>query len=120
MSVLIVDDASTEPMPQDWPGQNFSALDSVEVLHLRSNQGHQRAIALGLYHLHEFTDAEAVVVMDGDGEDRPEDLPELLRAFSPVARPARAATWCSPRGPSAWRVWASGCAIGRIVWSIAR
>ena len=82
VSVLIVDDASTEPMPQDWPGGNFTALDSVEVLHLRSNQGHQRAIALGLYHLHEFTDTEAVVIMDGDGEDRPEDLPELLRAFA--------------------------------------
>jgi polyisoprenyl-phosphate glycosyltransferase len=81
VSVLIVDDASTELMPEDWPGQNFNALDSVEILHLRSNQGHQRAIALGLYHLHEFTDVEAVVVMDGDGEDRPEDLPELLRAY---------------------------------------
>jgi hypothetical protein len=84
VSVLVVDDASTEPMPQDWPGQSFSALDSVEVLHLRSNQGHQRAIALGLYHLHEFTDAEAVVVMDGDGEDRPEDLPALLTALVAV------------------------------------
>lgn len=81
VSVLVVDDASTEPMPDDWPGQDFSALASVEVLHLRSNQGHQRAIALGLYHLHEFTDVEGVVVMDGDGEDRPEDLPELLRAY---------------------------------------
>jgi cellulose synthase/poly-beta-1,6-N-acetylglucosamine synthase-like glycosyltransferase len=81
VSVLIVDDASTEPIPQNWPGQSFSALEPVEVLHLRSNQGHQRAIALGLYHLHEFTDTEAVVVMDGDGEDRPGDLPELLRAF---------------------------------------
>jgi hypothetical protein len=79
--VLVVDDASTEPMPEGWPG-NFTALDSVEVLQLRANQGHQRAIALGLYHIHEFTDAAAVVVMDGDGEDRPEDLPELLRAFS--------------------------------------
>src|SRR5579872_2217434 len=81
VSVLVVDDACTEPMPEDWPGQNFNAIDSVEILHLRSNQGHQRAIALGLYHLHEFTDADAVVVMDGDGEDRPEDLPELFRAF---------------------------------------
>lgn len=81
VSVLVVDDASTEPMPADWPGENFTAVDSVEILHLRSNQGHQRAIALGLYHLHEFTDAEAVVVMDGDGEDRPQDVPELLRAF---------------------------------------
>jgi len=82
VSVLVVDDASTEPIPQDWPGQNFNALDSVEILQLRSNQGHQRAIALGLYHLHEFTDVEAVVVMDGDGEDRPEDLAELLRAYA--------------------------------------
>lgn len=82
VAVLVVDDASTEPVPHGWPGQNFAVLESVEVLHLRSNQGHQRAIALGLYHLHEFTDAEAVVVMDGDGEDRPEDLPELLRAFA--------------------------------------
>jgi hypothetical protein len=81
VSVLVVDDASTEPIPEDWPGPTFSALDSVEILHLRSNQGHQRAIALGLYHLHEFTDVEAVVVMDGDGEDRPKDVPELLRAF---------------------------------------
>lgn len=81
VSVLVVDDASTESMPQGWPGRNLNAIDAVEVLHLRSNQGHQRAIALGLYHIHEFTDAEAVVVMDGDGEDRPEDLPELLRAF---------------------------------------
>jgi len=81
VSVLVVDDASTEPMPEDWPGQDFKALDTVEILHLRSNQGHQRAIALGLYHLHELTDVEAVVVMDGDGEDRPEDVPELLRAY---------------------------------------
>ena len=82
VSVLVVDDASTDPVPADWPGQDFSTLDSVEILHLRSNQGHQRAIALGLYHLHEFSDVEAVVVMDGDGEDRPEDLPELLRAYA--------------------------------------
>ena len=69
-------------------GPEFLRAGFGGVLHLRSNQGHQRAIALGLYHLHEFTDAEAVVVMDGDGEDRPEDLPELLRAFW---RPAKAA-----------------------------
>jgi len=82
VSVLVVDDASTDLMPKNWPDQSFSALDSVEILHLRSNQGHQRAIALGLYHLHEFTAATAVVIMDGDGEDRPEDVPELLRALA--------------------------------------
>jgi len=79
--VVVVDDASTEPIPAGWPGQDFQALDSIEILQLRANQGHQRAIALGLYHLHEFTDADAVVIMDGDGEDRPEDILRLLDAL---------------------------------------
>lgn len=80
-SVLVVDDASSEPLPQHWPDVNLPALDSVDVLHLRCNLGHQRAIALGLYHAHEFTNAEAVLVMDGDGEDLPEHIPALLAEF---------------------------------------
>ena len=80
-SVLIVDDASTDPVPDDLPGDSLDAIESVTVLHLRCNLGHQRAIALGLYHAHEFTDASAVLVMDGDGEDRAEDLPKLLEEF---------------------------------------
>ena len=78
-SVLIVDDASTEAAPEEWSA--CDAIDSVEILHLRCNLGHQRAIALGLYHVHEFTDATAVIVMDGDGEDRAEDLPVLIEEF---------------------------------------
>ena len=86
VSVLIVDDASSEPLPEGWPGASFDALSSIEVLHLRSNLGHQRAIALGLYHIHEFTSAAAVIVMDGDGEDRAEDLPALLQEFERSGR----------------------------------
>lgn len=81
-SVLLVDDASSEPLPGDWPGADLPALESVSVLNLRCNLGHQRAIALGLYHAHEFTNADAVLIMDGDGEDRPEDIPVLLREFA--------------------------------------
>jgi len=80
-SVLIVDDASTDPIPEDWPGDSFEAIESITVLHLRCNLGHQRAIALGLYHAHEFTEVAAVLVMDGDGEDRAEDVPKLLEEF---------------------------------------
>jgi hypothetical protein len=80
-SVLIVDDGSSDPCPTDWPGTNLHALESVRLLHLRCNLGHQRAIALGLYHAHEFTSADAVLVMDGDGEDRAEDIPVLLDEF---------------------------------------
>src|SRR6266567_1163619 len=79
--VLIVDDASTEPLPRGWPSQIYSAIEAVDVLHLRCNVGHQRAIALGLYQVHEFTESQVVLVMDGDGEDRAEDLPALLDEF---------------------------------------
>ena len=80
-AVLMVDDASTDPLPPNYPGGEFAALDSIDILHLRCNLGHQRAIALGLYHVREFTAAEIVLVMDGDGEDRAEDLPALLGEF---------------------------------------
>lgn len=81
VSVLVVDDASTEPMPRAWPCRVLETIESLTVLQLRCNLSHQRAIAVGLYHAHEFTDASAVLVMDADGEDRPEDLPALLEEF---------------------------------------
>jgi hypothetical protein len=81
VSVMVVDDASTDAVPEHWLSGSFSAVESIEILRLRANLGHQRAIALGLYQVHEFTDADAVLVMDGDGEDRPEDLPVMLAEF---------------------------------------
>lgn len=81
VSVLILDDASSEPLPDNWPEIDLLALESVNVLHLRCNLGHQRAIALGLFHAHEFTRTDAVLVMDGDGEDRAEDIPALFDEF---------------------------------------
>jgi hypothetical protein len=80
-SVLVVDDPSSEPLPGNWPGTELPALESVRALNLRWDMGHQWAIALGLYHAHEFTDADAVLVMDGDCEDRAEDNPALLDEF---------------------------------------
>lgn len=50
-------------------------------MHLRRNLGHQRAIAIGLVHVHKAVSCDAVLVMDGDGEDTPEGALQLLRAF---------------------------------------
>lgn len=76
-TVLLVDDGSNSAPPDDFAA-DLSALRAVNILRLRRNLGHQRAIAIGLTHLYEETDADRVVVMDGDGEDRPEDVPALL------------------------------------------
>jgi polyisoprenyl-phosphate glycosyltransferase len=77
-SVLLVDDASTEPMNADMMDHAFNALVRVEVLGLRRNIGHQRAIAIGLAFAHEQRRPGTVLVMDGDGEDAPDDVPRLL------------------------------------------
>ena len=50
----------------------------IDVLRLRRNLGHQRAIAVGLAYIEDCLPPDAVVVMDGDGEDDPADVPRLL------------------------------------------
>ena len=50
-----------------------------EVIYLARNMGHQRAIAAGLTYIAMTFEPTAVVVMDSDGEDRPDSLPSLLR-----------------------------------------
>jgi glycosyltransferase involved in cell wall biosynthesis len=81
-SVLFVDDGSTanpHPTILSWRPE---VLESVGVLVLRRNLGHQRAIAVGLSYLSEKQKFDAVVVMDSDGEDQPEDIPKLLAAMT--------------------------------------
>ena len=77
VSVLLVDDGSTEPAPEKLSNPP-QAIERVELIHLRRNLGHQRAIALGLTFIYVNLPCSAVVVMDGDGEDAPESIHSLL------------------------------------------
>lgn len=76
--ILFVDDGSTVPIPASLSSGPLSAIRRLDVLQLRRNLGHQRAIAVGLAFVHSSRQCEAVVVMDGDGEDKPSDIPRLL------------------------------------------
>ena len=80
--VLFIDDGSTLPMPEGFARRPFTALRSVDILRLRRNLGHQRAIAVGLVYVHQNIPCHAVVVMDGDGEDRPRDIRLLAEKFN--------------------------------------
>src|SRR6266446_1323165 len=51
--VVLIDDSSTQPMPPGFASRNFTALGSVNILRLRRNLGHQRAIAAGLVYIYE-------------------------------------------------------------------
>jgi hypothetical protein len=79
LHLLFVDDGSSEPQPEQMPTPRH--LEGISVLRLRRNLGHQRAIAIGLTHLFVKRQDDAVIVMDGDGEDSPETLEPLLRCF---------------------------------------
>jgi glycosyltransferase involved in cell wall biosynthesis len=75
MQFLVIDDSSEEPCPAD----RFADLRStILILELSRNMGHQKAIAAGLSYAQDHIQPRKLIVMDSDGEDRPEDLPALL------------------------------------------
>jgi polyisoprenyl-phosphate glycosyltransferase len=76
--VLVVDDGSNSLQPEVLSSTDPKAIPRLDVLRLRRNVGHQRAIAIGLAFIHANRPCQAVVVMDADGEDRPSDVPRLL------------------------------------------
>jgi glycosyltransferase involved in cell wall biosynthesis len=73
-SVLVVDDGSASDLKTNVPSQF-----SLKTLHLLRNIGHQKAIAVGLAYIKENLSCDKVLVMDADGEDRPEDAVALLK-----------------------------------------
>jgi glycosyltransferase involved in cell wall biosynthesis len=78
--VLLVDDGSTERAPRTWD-MPLQWIRRIRILRLVRNLGHQRAICVGLCHARSMVECERVVVMDGDGEDLPGDVPRLLAAL---------------------------------------
>jgi len=72
LSVVIVNDASTEERPKNK--MNFKKIKSVRIINMKKNRGHARCNAAGLKFLSEKEDFDHVILMDGDGEDRPDEL----------------------------------------------
>ena len=72
-SLIAINDGSTEANSVSKTSLN------ITLINLKINIGHQRAIATGLQYIYnEIDDTDYVVVMDCDGEDRPEDIISLI------------------------------------------
>jgi hypothetical protein len=76
-SVIIVNDASTEQKPEI--NINLNNIKSVQVINMKENRGHARCNAAGLKYINEKEDFDYVIPMDGDGEDRPEEIRLLIK-----------------------------------------
>lgn len=77
VSVLIVNDAST--VEREPVKLAYTNIKLVRVINMKRNQGHARCYATGIKFLTEKEDFNYVILMDGDGEDRPEELTLLFK-----------------------------------------
>ena len=75
LNFLIIDDGSYSQLDIKY---KLSSEEDIKFLTLSQNVGHQRSIAIGLCFLSELNDGDFTIVMDGDGEDNPEDAIKLV------------------------------------------
>ena len=76
ISVIIINDASNHDLPD--LEKKLENIDSIKVINMNINQGHSRSIAVGLKYIFEKEDFDYAIPMDGDGEDRPEEIKMFL------------------------------------------
>ena len=77
VSVIIVNDASTET--KTGFDKSFKKIKLLKVLNMKENRVHQRCIATGLKYIYKNEDFDRVIIMDADGEDRPEELNDFYQ-----------------------------------------
>lgn len=75
INFVVVNDKSNQLADTDVDNQN------IEIINLNRNVGHQKAISIGMSYIAENKDFDAIVVMDSDGEDKPEDIVRLIEKY---------------------------------------
>jgi len=77
-SIIIIDDAST--FDRQLEIEHLSNINSIKIISMKENRGHARCIAAGLKYISEKEEFDYVIPMDGDGEDRPEEIIEFIKS----------------------------------------
>ena len=77
ISVVVINDASSQQIVDTY--QNTENINSIEIINMKQNSGHTRCIASGLKYISEKKEFDYVIPMDGDGEDRPEEIKNFIQ-----------------------------------------
>ena len=72
---LVVNDASTIKQPDLQKPKNISSL---KILNMKTNKGHARCNAFGIRFINDNEKFDYIILMDGDGEDRPVEIKSLI------------------------------------------
>ena len=75
--IIVVNDAST--IKRSNIELNLNKIKFVKILNMKNNILSGRCIATGLKYVCEKEDFDYVIIMDADGEDRPEELNDLFK-----------------------------------------
>jgi glycosyltransferase involved in cell wall biosynthesis len=76
VSILVINDASSQQIVDTY--SNLENIRSFEIINMKQNRGHARCIASGLKYIYEKKEFDYVIPMDGDGEDRPEEIKNFI------------------------------------------
>ena len=76
ISIVIINDASSQQIIDNY--ENTENINSIEIINMKQNRGHARCIASGLKYIFEKKEFDYVIPMDGDGEDRPEEIKNFI------------------------------------------
>ncbi len=76
ISIVVINDASSQQIIDNYP--NIENISSLEIINMKANRGHARCIASGLKYIYEKKDFDYIIPMDGDGEDRPEEIKNFI------------------------------------------
>ena len=82
VSILVINDASSQQIVDTYP--NLENIHSFEIINMKQNRGHTRCIASGLKYIYEKKQFDYVIPMDGDGEDRPEEIKNFIELSEQV------------------------------------
>ncbi len=74
--ILVINDNSSEKIKIN--GKNFKTIKKLSILTLKKNLGSQKAIAVGLKYLKSRKKKFLITVMDGDGEDDPNQVMKMI------------------------------------------
>jgi len=76
ISLVVINDASSQQIVDTYP--SIENINSIEIVNMKENRGHARCIASGLKYIFEKKEFDFVIPMDGDGEDRPEEIKKFI------------------------------------------
>ena len=76
ISIIVINDASSQQIINEY--QNTENINSIEIINMKENKGHARCIASGLKYIYKKKEFDYVIPMDGDGEDRPEEIKNFI------------------------------------------